>query len=143
MPWDRKRLLGYVEIIQFILGVTDKYNNMNFEVRMTRIWERKLFSFIGNHLGKLRRSLGSLNLDVQFEWDEIVKRQLDERLHNDGAELYNTNESRAQGNDYYYQSTSSFNMTTDNSWLYRCLWLVYNFVNAIVHVAIVDVNQWF
>ena len=24
MPWDRKRLLGYVEIIRFILGVTDK-----------------------------------------------------------------------------------------------------------------------
>ena len=24
MPWDRKRLLGYVEIIQLILGVTDK-----------------------------------------------------------------------------------------------------------------------
>ena len=24
MPWDRKRLLGYVETIQFILGVTDK-----------------------------------------------------------------------------------------------------------------------
>ena len=29
MPWDRKRLLGYVETIQLILGVTDnfKYNN--------------------------------------------------------------------------------------------------------------------
>ena len=25
MPWDRKRLLGYVEIIQFIFRVTDKY----------------------------------------------------------------------------------------------------------------------
>ena len=25
MPWDRKRLLGYVETIQLILGVTDKY----------------------------------------------------------------------------------------------------------------------
>ena len=24
MPWDRKRLLGYVEVIQLILGVTDK-----------------------------------------------------------------------------------------------------------------------
>ena len=24
MPWDRKSLLGYVEIIQLILGVTDK-----------------------------------------------------------------------------------------------------------------------
>ena len=24
MPWDRKRLLGYVETIQLILGVTDK-----------------------------------------------------------------------------------------------------------------------
>ena len=24
MPWDRKRLLGYVEIIQYIVGVTDK-----------------------------------------------------------------------------------------------------------------------
>ena len=23
MPWDRKRLLGYVETIQLILGVTD------------------------------------------------------------------------------------------------------------------------
>ena len=23
MPWDRKRLLGYVESIQLILGVTD------------------------------------------------------------------------------------------------------------------------
>ena len=27
MPWDRKRLLGYVEIIQLILGVTDKIWN--------------------------------------------------------------------------------------------------------------------
>ena len=25
MPWDRKRLLGYVETIQLILGVTDKH----------------------------------------------------------------------------------------------------------------------
>ena len=25
MPWDRKRLLGHVETIQLILGVTDKY----------------------------------------------------------------------------------------------------------------------
>ena len=24
MPWDKKRLLGYVETIQLILGVTDK-----------------------------------------------------------------------------------------------------------------------
>ena len=24
MPWDRKRLLGYVETFQLILGVTDK-----------------------------------------------------------------------------------------------------------------------
>ena len=24
MPWDRKRLLGYVETIQLIIGVTDK-----------------------------------------------------------------------------------------------------------------------
>ena len=24
MPWDRKRLLGYIETIQLILGVTDK-----------------------------------------------------------------------------------------------------------------------
>ena len=24
MPWDRKRLLGYVETIQLLLGVTDK-----------------------------------------------------------------------------------------------------------------------
>ena len=24
MPWDRKRLLGYVETIQLILGETDK-----------------------------------------------------------------------------------------------------------------------
>ena len=24
MPWDRKRLLGHVETIQLILGVTDK-----------------------------------------------------------------------------------------------------------------------
>ena len=29
MPWDRKRLLGYVETIQLILGVTDnqKYHS--------------------------------------------------------------------------------------------------------------------
>ena len=27
MPWDRKRLLGYVETIQLILGVTDKAEN--------------------------------------------------------------------------------------------------------------------
>ena len=25
MPWDRKRLLGYVETIHLMLGVTDKY----------------------------------------------------------------------------------------------------------------------
>ena len=30
MPWDRKRLLGYVEIIQFILGVTDKMKNISY-----------------------------------------------------------------------------------------------------------------
>ena len=29
MLWDRKRLLGYVEIIQLILGVTDKYKYMH------------------------------------------------------------------------------------------------------------------
>ena len=28
MPWDRKRLLGYVETIQLILGVTDKFNDI-------------------------------------------------------------------------------------------------------------------
>ena len=28
MPWDRKRLLGYVETIQLILGVTDKFQNL-------------------------------------------------------------------------------------------------------------------
>ena len=28
MPRDRKRLLGYVEIIQLILGVTDKPNGL-------------------------------------------------------------------------------------------------------------------
>ena len=28
MPWDRKRLLGYVETIQLILGVTDKFKYM-------------------------------------------------------------------------------------------------------------------
>ena len=26
MPWDRKRLLGYVETIQLVKGVTDKYD---------------------------------------------------------------------------------------------------------------------
>ena len=31
MPWDRKRLLGYVETIQLILGVTDK-NRFMLEV---------------------------------------------------------------------------------------------------------------
>ena len=30
MPWDRKRLLGYVETIQLILGVTDKYEYSMF-----------------------------------------------------------------------------------------------------------------
>ena len=25
MPWDRKRLLGYVETIQLIIGETDKF----------------------------------------------------------------------------------------------------------------------
>ena len=30
MPWDRKRLLGYVEIIQLILGVTDKTKYQSF-----------------------------------------------------------------------------------------------------------------
>ena len=38
MPWDRKRLLGYVETIQLILGVTDKY-----EYSMT------LHPIFGNH----------------------------------------------------------------------------------------------
>ena len=33
MPWDRKRLLGYVEIIQLILGVTDKiFSQVNIEI---------------------------------------------------------------------------------------------------------------
>ena len=30
MPWDRKRLLGYVETIQLILGVTDKIKYHNW-----------------------------------------------------------------------------------------------------------------
>ena len=29
MPWDRKRLLGYVETIQLILGVTDNTEYMS------------------------------------------------------------------------------------------------------------------
>ena len=32
MPWDRKRLLGYVEIIQLILGVTDKTPFMSMKI---------------------------------------------------------------------------------------------------------------
>ena len=34
MPWDRKRLLGYVETIQLILGVTDKswYRNKSSKI---------------------------------------------------------------------------------------------------------------
>ena len=31
MPWDRKRLLGYVETIQLILVVTDKYSDKSQE----------------------------------------------------------------------------------------------------------------
>ena len=30
MPWDRKRLLGHVETIQLILGVTDKIQSQKF-----------------------------------------------------------------------------------------------------------------
>ena len=29
MPWDRKRLLGYVETMQLILVVTDKNQNQH------------------------------------------------------------------------------------------------------------------
>ena len=54
MPWDRKRLLGYVETIQLILGVTDKFNyivsirshkkfyttksNVNFKFYLVKAW---------------------------------------------------------------------------------------------------------
>ena len=31
MPWDRKRLLGYAEIIQFILGVTNKFKYIDIQ----------------------------------------------------------------------------------------------------------------
>ena len=37
MPWDRKRLLGYVETIQLILGVTDNTDyNLTSEKTYTR-----------------------------------------------------------------------------------------------------------
>ena len=40
MPWDRKRLLGYVETIQLILGVTDKhlYNYVLTNHILTPLW---------------------------------------------------------------------------------------------------------
>ena len=44
MPWDRKRLLGYVETIQFILGVTDKHNNFVELKQNMSLWERGLLS---------------------------------------------------------------------------------------------------
>ena len=48
MPWDRKRLLGYVETIQLILGVTDKcqyvsqypkmHSNANIDEKPNFVW---------------------------------------------------------------------------------------------------------
>ena len=37
MPSDRKRLLGYVEIIQLILGVTDKTNEQSTRDSLSKI----------------------------------------------------------------------------------------------------------
>ena len=45
MPWDRKRLLGYVETIQLILGVTDKSNYHTFLYAFDSITRVEHFSF--------------------------------------------------------------------------------------------------
>ena len=39
MPWDGKRLLGYVETIQLILGVTDKTGQVDLGPFFPTIYE--------------------------------------------------------------------------------------------------------
>ena len=53
MPWDRKRLLGYVETIQLILGVTDK---VWYNTGQDRIWRSsaKFWLSYGPLLTRLR-----------------------------------------------------------------------------------------
>ena len=46
MPWDRKRLLGYVEPIQFILGVTDKYKYSSYSHRKNTMSEQVYFHWL-------------------------------------------------------------------------------------------------
>ena len=45
MPWDRKRLLGYVEIIQLILGVTDR---THYGALCTVICDKNFWIFVRN-----------------------------------------------------------------------------------------------
>ena len=45
MPWDRKRLLGYVETMRVILGVTDKEI---YEDKLGKSGDRILSSHITN-----------------------------------------------------------------------------------------------
>ena len=45
MPWDRKRLLGYVETIQLILAVTDKVET-RAEFNKANASERSLFWYL-------------------------------------------------------------------------------------------------
>ena len=42
MSWDRKRLLEYVEIIQLILGVTDKYEIYSLQYSHDEIQKKKV-----------------------------------------------------------------------------------------------------
>ena len=48
MPWDRKRLLGYAETIQIILGVTDK-NNYRCN-RLVHVCKQLRSGAVGLHL---------------------------------------------------------------------------------------------
>ena len=51
MPWDRKRLLGYVETIQFILGVPDKTEEVSSNLSIIYFYlffSYKMFGFTKN-----------------------------------------------------------------------------------------------
>ena len=49
---------------------------------------------VGNVIGKLRRTLGDLGLDVLFEWDDVAMRQADLDLY---AAYYSNDRRRFQG----------------------------------------------
>ena len=62
MPWDRKRLLGYVKTIQLIVGVTD---NINYH----------------SHTCRVAQSVTCLATDACLTADPVVASSIPARYH--------------------------------------------------------------